>query len=190
MQVSQLRPNNESATGVLRDEHQTILQVMVVFEQILRDSPDKSPQPLKKIEDCLTFFYCFADLCHHGKEEDILFPELEAHGFSTETGPIAVMRHEHILARNLINCMKDYLAKTKEGDTSVFGNLKQAGFAFVELMNQHIAKEDQCLFGMVEQTLGDGSCKKLCQKYGKVCASRFKGRSKKDLYDLADRIMS
>jgi hemerythrin-like domain-containing protein len=36
----------------------------------------------------LVFLKEFADRCHHGKEEDFLFPALEKAGIKKEGGPI------------------------------------------------------------------------------------------------------
>jgi hemerythrin-like domain-containing protein len=37
----------------------------------------------------MEFLSVFADTCHHGKEEDFLFPGLEAAGIPNEGGPSA-----------------------------------------------------------------------------------------------------
>lgn len=81
----------QTATGVLRREHQLILSVLGAFEKILDGAPppprdgqgpgategSPSPVPVDDFEDCLTFFRSFTDACHHAKEEDVLFHELE-----------------------------------------------------------------------------------------------------------------
>jgi len=42
-------------------------------------------------EKLIRFFREFADKCHHGKEENHLFPSLEIRGIPREGGPIGVM---------------------------------------------------------------------------------------------------
>ena len=51
----------------------------------------------------------FADKCHHGKEEDVLFPELEKAGIARQGGPIGVMLHEHVSGREFIRRMSEAL---------------------------------------------------------------------------------
>lgn len=53
------------------------------------------------------------DMCHHGRKEDSLFPELENRGMSTHMGPIATMLMEHKRIREIVDRMeissKEYL---------------------------------------------------------------------------------
>jgi len=63
-------------TAVLRDEHVLILEVADTLERMLADEADGVPLDFDAVDRCITFFRLFADACHHGKEEDLLFPEL------------------------------------------------------------------------------------------------------------------
>lgn len=56
---------------------------------------DEKRVPVEPLEQLLNFFRVFADLCHHGKEEQYLFPALEAAGIPRESGPAGVMLAEH-----------------------------------------------------------------------------------------------
>jgi hemerythrin-like domain-containing protein len=52
-------------------------------------------------EEILDFLVVFVDKCHHGKEEGLLFPALEAVGVSRNGGPIGVLLEEHRKGRSL-----------------------------------------------------------------------------------------
>ncbi|MGE5781951.1 MAG: hemerythrin domain-containing protein [Nitrososphaerales archaeon] len=43
----------------------------------------------------MDFLKNFTNICHHGKEEETLFPSLEKNGMARESGPIARMLFEH-----------------------------------------------------------------------------------------------
>jgi hemerythrin-like domain-containing protein len=58
------------------------------------------------VEQLFESFTTFVDRCHHGKEEQLLFPALEQVGISREEGPIGVMLKEHQQGRNLVTKMK------------------------------------------------------------------------------------
>ena len=88
----------QSATGNLRDEHVRILEVVGVLDRLV--DPAASTLDLRAIEGCIEFFRLFTDACHHGKEEDVLFPELAARGMPEDQGPIAVMLYEHEVGRD------------------------------------------------------------------------------------------
>ena len=74
------RADNESATARLRDEHVLILRVADVLERLVERSEVEGETDFEAFDDSVKFVRLFADCCHHGKEEDLLFPQLEAAG--------------------------------------------------------------------------------------------------------------
>src|SRR5512137_3026675 len=93
------------ATEILRKEHDAILKMLDALDQTsLQLSGAASVQP-STLQGLLEFFQLFADRCHHGKEEDLLFPLLERRGVSRGGGPIGVMLFEHDRGRELIREM-------------------------------------------------------------------------------------
>ena len=99
------------------------------------------------------FFREFADRCHHGKEEDLLFPALEAQGFPRDAGPTAVMRMEHEQGRAAVRGMAESLAAAAAGDRAGLEHWLHSARIYIELLRAHIQKEDHCLFGMAEEAL-------------------------------------
>ena len=81
------------AIEMLMTEHRTIERVLdglVGFSgEVQRRGGTEKPELLRFV----TFLREFADECHHGKEENILFATMTEHGFPREGGPIAVMLH-------------------------------------------------------------------------------------------------
>ncbi len=112
-----MSPAAETATSRLRDEHQLILQVADAMQALLASAEGPDGLDLEAIGDCVTFIRLFADACHHGKEEDLLFPELEAAGLPRNQGPIAVMLYEHQQGRAFAQQMADALAPARQGDS-------------------------------------------------------------------------
>jgi hemerythrin-like domain-containing protein len=54
------------------------------------------------------------DVCHHGKEENSLFPELEKKGMPRNAGPIAVMLMEHEMTRKLAKRWRNHQKLTSQ----------------------------------------------------------------------------
>lgn len=172
-------------TGVLRQEHQRILQVLSVLEAQLDRG---APLDFVTLEKCVCFFRLFADACHHGKEEDLLFPELEARGMPRDSGPIAVMLHDHRMGREFVGRMAASLDGAGAGDAAAERQLVDAGRGYIDLMRAHIMKEDHVLFDMADQMVEPAACQRLCAAYDTVCESTFEGCSKAQLEALADEI--
>ncbi len=69
-----------------------------------------APAQGEVIGDFARFLRGFADGCHHGKEEDILFQRLIERGFPREAGPLAVMYHEHEVGRSHVRALMEVAA--------------------------------------------------------------------------------
>ena len=179
---------NPSATSGLRQEHQWILKVASVLEAILEGEVDHGLD-FDAIEDCLSFIRLFADACHHGQEEDLLFPELEARGMPRTAGPLAVMLAEHEMGRSFARQMVKALPGARSGKGNDRAVLVNAASGYVKLIRAHIHKEDNVLFNFADQTVTGSACDKLCDAYGVVCMRRFEGMSKADLEKMAEELV-
>jgi hemerythrin-like domain-containing protein len=142
------------------------------------------------IEDCVDFIRLFADACHHGQEEDLLFPELEARGMPRHAGPLAVMLREHEIGRSYARAMASSLSGARGGEAEAREVLVNAANGYIQLIRAHIGKEDNVLFKMADQMITGSSCTKLCQDYGVVCGGVFEGKSKKELEALAEGLLA
>jgi hemerythrin-like domain-containing protein len=178
----------ETATSRLREEHQLILKVADAMQALLAEGGGPDGLDFDTIGDCVTFIRLFADACHHGKEEDLLFPELEAAGMSRHQGPIAVMLYEHQQGRAFARQMTHSLPPARDGDEQALEVLQSGARGYIDLIRGHILKEDRILFEMADQAVRGSACERLCGGYGAVCARRFEGHSKEELQALAGRI--
>ncbi len=175
--------DGSTATETLRDEHQKILRLVNVLQMLLAPGSE-GDLDLDDIEQCVTFIRLFADACHHGQEEDLLFEELASRGIPKTAGPVAVMLHEHEQGRALVRSMAGALDGARGGDAEARKILVNAGRAYMNLIRAHINKEDNVLFPMADQLVTGGECRQLCEAYGVVCQRKFEGQSKEELERL------
>lgn len=153
------------ATQCLRDEHQVILQVIDCFEIALQQARDSGEIKRVVFEPFVEFFRGFADKCHHCKEEDRLFPVMEKNGVPRDGGPIGVMLFEHEQGRLHVRAMAENLEAADRGDAAAVAVIFQHGDDYIELLRNHIGKEDHCLFGMAEQAVQGADLSSLCNAY-------------------------
>lgn len=97
-------------------------------------------------------------LSHARIEEDLLFPRLESR--LGPMGPIAVMRDEHRRIDEMLQ------AARQENDSE---SLKILVRQLLDMVHSHFQKEEQVLFGMAQQALGDAA---LTELGGQWAASR------------------
>ena len=90
------------ATEILIQEHRIIEQGLNCLEVMAQQAANKKMLDEERAFQAIEFFKNFADKCHHGKEEERLFPALEACGIPRDGGPTGVMIYEHDLGRKFI----------------------------------------------------------------------------------------
>lgn len=179
----------ETATRVLRDEHLLILEVAGALEATLGTEVAGGEPDLDVVEDCVAFFRLFADRCHHAKEEDLLFRELEETGMPADSGPIAVMLAEHRRGRLLVAAMGTALEKIRAGRTDAAHELSAAAWSYIDLIRAHIGKENNILFEIADSLIEGGRCQRLCAGYRDADGCAFGDRTKAQLEALATAIV-
>ena len=107
----------------------------------------------KDIGEIVDFLKTFADKCHHGKEETSLFPALVLAGIPKENGPIGVMLHEHTIGRGYIKEISDAVEKCNTDTISSKQVLAKGLVNYVNLLQNHIQKEENVLFPMANRVL-------------------------------------
>jgi hemerythrin-like domain-containing protein len=111
------------------------------------------------------FIRDYADAWHHAKEEEHLFPALEAVGMPRDGGPIAVMLHEHVLGRSYVRKIAEHLAAATQGDDAARTMVLRYTLAYADLITRHIQKENGILFDMADQMLPPEEHARLEQVY-------------------------
>jgi hemerythrin-like domain-containing protein len=179
----------DTPTRILRDQHQKILKIADVLEEVLANEPTPGAFDFDAIEDCVSFIRLYADALHHGKEEDLLFKELENVGMSREMGPIAVMLYEHEQGRAFARGMAGSLPGARKGEAADLARLQNAARGYVDLIRSHILKEDNILFDMADQMIQEPACRSLCTAYDGVCERRFEGCTVAELEGILARLV-
>ena len=137
-------------TAELSHEHQAILKMIRILRKIADRLEAGLPVPPEDMEQSVGFLRVFADKCHHGKEEDLLFPEMEKVGVRREGGPIGILLAEHVEGRKHVAGMAAALEDIREGENGGAGAFAAAARSYGALLTQHIHKEDRVLYPMAD----------------------------------------
>ncbi len=141
------------ATQVLRKEHDAILSMLDATDEVARRLYAGERVEPKTLDGLVEFFRLFADRCHHGKEEDLLFRLLEKKGMPVAGGPIGVMLQEHEQGRSLTRQMADAATEYRKGASAAGAGWAEAARHYVPLLRGHIAKENDILFVLADRML-------------------------------------
>ncbi|MEE8367709.1 MAG: hemerythrin domain-containing protein [Thermoanaerobaculia bacterium] len=178
----------DRACAVLRAEHQVILRVLDVLEALIDRPGGNGGLEAAPLGQCVQFFQLFADACHHAKEEDLLFPVLEACGIQRDGGPIGVMLYEHRLARSLVARMGEALSGFGSVDGSSQNAFREAARDYLELLRQHIFKEDHVLFEAADLAMTEEDQARLRESFCEGSCQAFGGKRREELEAMADEL--
>jgi hemerythrin-like domain-containing protein len=128
-------------------EHRVIERMITVLERELGVIRASGQVDSRTIEAAVDFIRTYADRCHHGKEEDILFRRLEEKPLSPEmavamAGLVADHVHGREVTRGLVSADERY----RTGDTSALVEIEEALAELVSFYPVHIEKEDHSFF--------------------------------------------
>jgi hemerythrin-like domain-containing protein len=144
----------------LKNEHEAILSAIQILERMLVAMEKSTSVDTQDMQDFIGFLKEFADKCHHGKEEGLLFPALIQAGVPEEGGPIGVMKADHAQGRKFIRDMEAALSPELDRE-----KLAQAARGYAALLRNHIQKENMYLFPTAEKVLTEAQLEKLYEGF-------------------------
>ena len=158
-----MRPTEE-----LKNEHNGVLLALKILEKVCNLYKEGNPLPVQHIAQLLDFLTVFVDKCHHGKEEELLFPAMIELGFSKTEGPIAVMLFEHQEGRSFIKGMKDAYEQLGKNSQKGSDDFIQHAMSYIGLLRQHIEKENNVLFMMADSRISQIKQKELLEGFEEI----------------------
>jgi hemerythrin-like domain-containing protein len=174
-------------TAVLSNEHRLIERVLAAFEgQLNHLGHGDFPAPF--FERALDFFANFADGCHHFKEEDALFPAMKVFGVPEEGGPIGVMLQDHRIGRAHLSAVRANLQAAAGGNAEAIGTIRDHGLAYVNMLRQHIWKEDNILFPMADRVLNETAMDNLRTVFADESNTRINAAVREKYAALAEEL--
>jgi hemerythrin-like domain-containing protein len=162
-----------SATEELKDEHRIIERMLAIIDAAAARADQGQKLPPHFFSKVVDFISNFADKCHHGKEEDNLFPALEEHGILRHSGPIGVMLVEHEQGRAYVRGMDEAGKRFANGDKEALRVALDNASSYSELLRKHIDKEDNVLYVMADRALTDTEQQALRRKFEEVERERI-----------------
>ena len=162
-----------AAIDELNSEHQVIEQMLRVLRVLAHRLRLNAAVLPRHVDNMLEFFEVFVDQCHHGKEEEHLFPALEAVGVRNQGGPLEALCNEHRRGRELVAEMRAALAR-RETDP-VGGGLAFAAAAeeYQALMLFHMDKESGMVFAAADIRLGKETDRELSAAFARLERERI-----------------
>ena len=155
-------------TEILSSEHRVIEIMLQCLARMTEQAEAAGRLDKEPAEQALEFIARFADGCHHGKEEQHLFPAMEGKGVAREGGPIGVMLSDHEAGRAFVRGMKAQVEAASNGDSTALSEFAVNARGYIELLTAHIHKEDHVLFPMADRAFTAENQKALLTAFDHV----------------------
>jgi hemerythrin-like domain-containing protein len=140
-------------TSALVAEHRLILRMLDVLERNALLTRRGEFGNYAFYLDAVDFIRTYADRFHHAKEEDILFEALVANGMPRANSPVAAMLMEHELGRGFVKAMEEGARAALAGKLGQDETIAANAIGYLELLREHIAKEDGILYPLAERLI-------------------------------------
>jgi hemerythrin-like domain-containing protein len=178
------------AIEILMTEHRLIERVCDALEGFADTAARRSGEDKAELARFVTFISKFADGCHHGKEEDILFAAMVEAGFSREVGPIAVMLAEHDRGRAHVAELRRLSEQAEPWSDDDRRRLVEAAHGYSGLLHNHIHKEDAILYPMAEQHLPEETLERVNAGCAAYEAARTGDGEHERLHAIGDELVT
>lgn len=173
----------------LMDDHQVILGMLRALNGMclcLEEGKKVAPPDL---DAALDFIKTFADHCHHGKEEDLLFPAMEEVGFPRDGGPIAVMLIEHKQGRAFVKSLSAAMERVRSGEALALKDVSRSAMDYSALLSAHIGKEDNILYPMAMDAIPEAGWAALKNEFDRVELERMGPARRAGYVALVERLL-
>ena len=133
--------------GPLMIEHRLIERMIdVMKEEFLLIEREKKADP-EFIEMAVDFIRTYADRCHHGKEEDILFRDLGVKKLTDKhKRTMEELVEEHKWGRRVTARLVEANTRYVQGNKETLSAIMDCIKALIEFYPKHIEKEDKHFF--------------------------------------------
>jgi len=152
----------------LKEEHVLIGRMLTVLEGYVRDAQAGRGLSPAALREAIHFVRGYADQCHHGKEEKVLFPALSEKSEGIAQGPVRVLESEHEIGRTLVGQVEAAIPGIEAGEAQATQQAARALDEYTRMLRQHITKEEDVLFELAPMLLSQQEEETLAEEFEAV----------------------
>jgi hemerythrin-like domain-containing protein len=135
------------ARGPLMIEHRLIERMLSGIKTALLKIESKQKVDPVFVDLIVDFIRMYADRTHHGKEEDILFNELNNKQLSAEDRRVMnELIEEHAFGRQTTKALVAANSRYRNGDGTALADIVDKLKTLIDFYPKHIEKEDKTFF--------------------------------------------
>ena len=177
-----------NTTSLLVKEHYLIEQVLNCLERMADRCESQRKLDSAPAQDAIVFFRGFIEHCYHGKEDAQLLPAMHVMGISPERCLGCSMLQKREEGRSHLDTMQVAIKPASAGDAAALNEFTEHARAYIELLLEYIARQEDCLFPMIAQTLPEVDKARLGTALHTASGDGQDERAYNTYIDLANRL--
>jgi len=135
------------ARGPLMIEHRLIERMIAFIRDALAQIQSAGKVDPLFVDTAVDFVRMYADRTHHGKEEEILFRDLDKRPLSADDRRVMnELIEDHIFGRQTTKALVDANSRYRNGDETALAVIAEKLKTLVDFYPKHIEKEDEVFF--------------------------------------------
>jgi hemerythrin-like domain-containing protein len=135
------------ARGPLMIEHRLIERMISIIKNALVEIESTHKVDPVFVDTAVDFVRTYADRTHHGKEEDILFRDLDNRPLSADDRRLMQeLIDEHVFGRQTTKALVEANTRYRKGDESALADIADKLHTLIDFYPKHIQKEDRIFF--------------------------------------------
>jgi len=135
------------ARGPLMIEHRLIERMIALIRDALAQIQSAGKVDPLFVDTAVDFVRMYADRTHHGKEEEILFRDLDKRPLSADDRRVMnELIEDHIFGRQTTKALVDANSRYRNGDETALAVIAEKLKTLVDFYPKHIEKEDEVFF--------------------------------------------
>lgn len=139
--------SGRSPAGPLMMEHRVIERMIAVLQTHVAEIERTGVADPPLIDTAVDFIRTYADRCHHGKEEDVLFRLLADKPLDASlSAAMADLVADHVHGREVTRRLVDANERYRSGDDASLGTITACLTELTAFYPVHIEKEDRRFF--------------------------------------------
>ncbi len=158
----------KSPTEMLEAEHRVIARVVGITPVLVERLEEGGVIEQDILKSIVEFMRIYADKCHHGKEEDLLYPALSDKGVPMQGCPIGALVADHVSGRSLVRHLSDFAEAYARNEPEAYIGLISSLRGIAALYPGHIWKEDYLLFPMTNKVMNPEELDTLYRQFEQV----------------------
>ena len=173
----------------LVEEHRIIAKAVSVTQEFRTEIQSGAYIRPKRYWMLIDFWSTFADIVHHGKEEQVLFPAIEQQGGTSEFGDtIDQLVAEHMQLLGYISDLRRYAKPAFSGEEAARDKVIKCLDEYVKLTTPHLQLEDTELFPAAATILSEKEMARVAKEF-KAMDTRTRPQVQSYYKTLVEKLM-